>query len=144
MKSVGTLVKDRELYTVKSGTFVVNAVLYMAEKNIGAVGVVDKNENLIGLFSERDLLKRVVGLYKEPSKTLIDEVMTKTLVTATPDAPYQVILNKMKELNIRHMPIIENNKLIGMVSFRDLLELEFQVKADEIKYLQEYIGQNPS
>lgn len=140
MKTVSSILGTRETFTIKSGTLVMNAVLYMAERNIGAVAVVDAHNKLVGLFSERDLMKRVVAVYKDPGKTMIDDVMTKTLMTADPTAPFDIILNKMKEMNIRHMPVVKDGELLGMVSIRDLMELETQAKNDELNYLNQYLG----
>ena len=140
MKTVSSILGTRETFTIKSGTLVMNTVLYMAERNIGAVAVVDAKNKLVGLFSERDLMKRVVAVYKDPAKTMIDDVMTKTLMTADPTAPFDIILNKMKEMNIRHMPVVKEGELLGMVSIRDLMELEYQAKNDELNYLSQYLG----
>ena len=142
MRTLGSIIGTREPYTIKSGTLVMNAVLFMSEKNIGAVAVIDEQNKLIGLFSERDLMKRVVAVYKDPAKLPVDEVMTKSLMTAEPETPFNVALNKMKEMNIRHMPVVKEKKLIGMISIRDLMELETQNKEEEIRYLNQYYGLN--
>ncbi len=142
MRTLGAIIGSRETYTIKSGTLVMNAVLFMSEKNIGAVAVIDEQNKLIGLFSERDLMKRVVAVYKDPAKLSIDEVMTKTLMTAEPETPFNIALNKMKEMNIRHMPVVKERTLIGMISIRDLMELETQTKDEEIQYLNQYYGLN--
>lgn len=142
MRTLGSIIGSREAYTIKSGTLVMNAVLFMTEKNIGAVAVLDEHNKLVGLFSERDLMKRVVAVYKDPAKVFIDDVMTKSLMTAEPETPFNVALNKMKEMNIRHMPVVKDKILIGMISIRDLMELETQTKEEEIQYLNQYYGMN--
>lgn len=140
MKTVASILGNREIYTAKSGTILMNVVQFMAERNIGAIAIVSSDNKLLGLFSERDLLKRVIAVFKDPSKIFVDDVMTKSLITADPDTPMDIVLNKMKEINIRHMPIVKDGKLLGMVSIRDLMELETQEKAEELKYLNQYLG----
>jgi len=142
MRTLGSIIGSRDAYTIKSGTLVMNAVLFMTEKNIGAVAVLDEHNKLVGLFSERDLMKRVIAVYKDPAKVFIDDVMTKSLMTAEPETPFNVALNKMKEMNIRHMPVVKDKTLIGMISIRDLMELETQTKDEEIQYLNQYYGMN--
>ncbi|HEY7751058.1 MAG TPA: CBS domain-containing protein, partial [Ignavibacteriaceae bacterium] len=123
MQTVKELLPGRELFTVQTGTSVHNAVLYMAEKGVGLVPVMD-GAKLVGVFSERDLVKRVIAKAKSIEATKVDEVMSKDLIIANADEPNESILAKMKEGKTRHILIIEDDKLAAVLSMRDLLELD--------------------
>jgi CBS domain-containing protein len=144
MKTLGSIVKDsnRDLFTVAADDTVQAAVSYMVERNIGAVTVVDGGR-VVGLFSERDLMKRVVAEGRDPKAVPVREVMTTELTTAAPDESYEEGIRKMHQARCRHLPILENNKLLGIVSLRDLLEVDAGEKADEIRTLHTYIHYVP-
>ena len=138
MGEIREILKSRELFTVPFGTTVKDAIFYMAEKGVGLVPVMD-NGKLIGVFSERDLVKRVISKNKKIEETKVDEVMTKNLIVASADEANESILAKMKEAKIRHILIIENEKLIGVLSMRDMLELDLSVCQTTVKVLNNYI-----
>jgi CBS domain-containing protein len=138
MGEIQELLNNRELFTVKIRTTVKDAVFYMAEKGVGLVPVMD-NGKLIGVFSERDLVKRVISKNKRIEETKVDEVMTKELIIASIDEANESILAKMKEARIRHILIIENEKLAGVLSIRDLLELDLSVCKTTVEVLNNYI-----
>ena len=127
---------------VKSGMCVYDVAKFMDLHNIGAVPVLDKEQGMLGIFSERDLLRRCIVKGLDLGKTTVDEVMTKDVVVIdasdTPDYCMQI----MKQQSIRHMPVIEENKLIGIVSMRDLLLHDVKVKAEKIDLLNTYIQYN--
>ena len=132
------LLESRELFTVSTGTMVKDAVFYMAEKGVGLVPVKEADK-LVGVFSERDLVKRVIAKGKKIEETKVDEVMTKDLIISSVDEPNESILAKMKEARIRHILVIENDKLIGVLSMRDLLELDLSVCKTTVEVLNNYI-----
>ncbi len=138
MGEIREILKSRELFTVPFGTTVKDAIFYMAEKGVGLVPVMD-NGKLIGVFSERDLVKRVISKNKKIEETKVDEVMTKNLIVASADEANESILAKMKEAKIRHILIIENEKLIGVLSMRDMLELDLSVCKTTVEVLNNYI-----
>ena len=144
MKTIGSIVKDslRDLYTVSADDTVHAAALYMTERNIGAVTVVDGNR-VVGLFSERDLMKRVVAEGRDPASVNVREVMTTELTTASPDESYEEGLRKMQQARCRHLPILENNSFVGLISLRDLLKVDADEKAEEIRLLNTYINYVP-
>lgn len=144
MKTLGSIVKDtnRELYTVAADDTVQTAVLYMVERNIGAVTVVD-GERVVGLFSERDLMTRVVAKGRDPAEVKIRDVMTTDLTTGGPEESYTEGVRKMHAIKSRHLPILENNRFLGLVSLRDLLEIDADEKAEEIRMLNTYIHYVP-
>jgi CBS domain-containing protein len=138
MGEIKQLLQGRELFTVSNGTTVKDAVFYMAEKGVGLVPVMQADK-LVGVFSERDLVKRVIAKGKTIEDTKVDEVMTKDLIISSVDEQNESILAKMKEARIRHILIIENDKLIGVLSMRDLLELDLSVCKTTVEVLNNYI-----
>lgn len=144
MKTLGSIVKDsnRDLYTVSADQTVDNAARYMTERHIGAVTVVD-GERVIGLFSERDLMNRVVAEGGDPRSVHVRDVMTTDLTTASTNESYEEGLRKMQQARCRHLPILEADNFIGLISLRDLLEVDADEKAEEIRMLNTYIHYVP-
>lgn len=145
MKTVSHIISGRELYCIALGLTVHDAIQFMASKNIGAVVIVDnlQSKNLRGIFSERDLMKRVVLEGLDPKKTKIDDVMTKNVAVANANEAYDVCLETMKKIRSRHLPIVDGEKLIGMVSMRDLMEIKIADGTEEIKMMNAYIHDMP-
>jgi CBS domain-containing protein len=114
------------------------AVTRMAERHVGIVPVV-ADGRLIGVFSERDLLRRVVARGLPPAATPLRDVMTPDPATAHPSEPRQLAIQKMKERGCRHLPILEQGTLVDVLSMRDLLYAELAEKDGEIQALQQYI-----
>lgn len=142
MKTLAHLVEGREVYYVDKEATVQEAAKHMAEKNIGAVSVID-GDRLVGIFSERDLLSRVVAKGKDPAKTKVKEVMTTDLVVAEKDESYEAALKKMKRANVRHLPVVSGERIIGMLSVRDLLQVDLSEKDEEINLMKAYIYHVP-
>jgi CBS domain-containing protein len=144
MKTLGSIVKDslRELYKVPADSTVQYAAEYMANRNIGAVTVVE-GERVVGLFSERDLLKRVIAKDRNPKVVTVGEVMTTELVTGLPEDSCQEGISKMRQAKSRHLPILEGSQFLGVISLRDLLEVEVDEQAEELRMLNTYIHYIP-
>ena len=102
------------------------------------MAVVD-GERLVGIFTERDLMKRVVAERQDPHRTLVSEVMTRQLITARPSESYRSCVEKMKRFNCRHLLVVLEGKLLGLVSIRDLQEVEIREKAEEIELMTGFI-----
>jgi CBS domain-containing protein len=138
MENIKELLTNREVYTVKKGTNIKDAVNYMAEKRVGLVPVMDDGK-LVGVFSERDLVQRVISKNKSLEETKVEDVMSTKLLIAETHEPNESVLAKMKEANTRHILIIEEEKLIGVLSMRDLLELDLSVCKTTVEVLNNYI-----
>ena len=95
----------------------------MSEKNIGAIVIIDNNDLPIGIFSERDYARKIILKGKSSKDTLLDEVMTKELITVTRDCKIEQCMEIMNEKKIRHLPVLENNKIVGIISIRDVLKI---------------------
>ncbi|MEO8233302.1 MAG: CBS domain-containing protein [Ignavibacteriota bacterium] len=138
MESVKDMLNGREVFTVQSGSTIKETVNYMASKKIGLVPVL-KNEKLVGVFSERDLVKRVIAQDKDLVSTTVDNVMSTSIVIAKIDESTESILAKMKEEKIRHILVIDNEKLVGVLSIRDLLEIDLNYCKTTVEVLNNYI-----
>lgn len=138
MESVKDIVNGREVFTVQSGSTIKETVNYMASKKIGLVPVL-KDEKLVGVFSERDLVKRVIAHDKDLVATKVDDVMSTSLIIAKIDESIESILAKMKEAKTRHILVIDNEKLVGVLSIRDLLEIDLNDCKTTVEVLNNYI-----
>jgi CBS domain-containing protein len=143
VRIIKNIVKDREPFFVRTGQNLLDVVKYMCDKHIGAVAVVDNEQNLVGIFSERDLMKRVVVKGLDVNKLKVDDVMTKNPMVGYAEESYEECMSKMKQINSRHLPIVDNGKLVGMVSLRDLLLENISEKEEEIKMMNAYIHTVP-
>lgn len=120
MAAVADLVKDQKILSVQHDQTVLEAARIMNERNVGAVPVLRDGE-LVGIFSERDLLRRVVAAGRSPGLTQVSEVMTANPRTVPPGEPVENCLFLMREYGFRHLPVCENGRVKGLVSLRDLL-----------------------
>jgi CBS domain-containing protein len=143
MKTLREIMRFGFLFTVKRHATVAEAVGIMTANNVGIVSVLD-GDKLVGVFSERDVVRRVVDRGLDPAHTAVDGVMTTDLVVADADEDYQSAIHKMDQANIRHLPVIIEGQLVSMLSIRDLLRVNMEDKDREIYYLHEYLFQVPS
>lgn len=135
------VIRDREPYSIKATASVMEAAELMAERKIGAICVLDGQGRLIGVFSERDLLNRVVVPRHNPATMKLGEVTSKLrAVIRCDETPHQA-LERMEQIGSRHLPVVEGEKWVGMLSMRDLLRVELSEQGDELKLLHEYIQQ---
>ncbi|MEO8210478.1 MAG: CBS domain-containing protein [bacterium] len=144
MKTLKELLGDRPLHFVKTGMSVFDVAKFMGLHNIGAVPVLEQSDKLKlrGIFSERDLMRRCIAKEIDLVKTPVDEVMTKTVIVIESHDTPEYCLQIMKQENIRHVPIIEGQDLIGMISIRDLMLYEITMNEEKIEMLNSYIQYN--
>lgn len=134
------VIRDREPYSINSSATVMEAAEFMAGRKIGAVCVMDDEGRLIGVFSERDLLNRVVVPRRDPATLRLSEVTSELrAVIRCDETPHQA-LDLMEQIGSRHLPVVDGEKWVGMLSMRDLLRVELSEQGDEIKLLHEYIS----
>jgi len=124
-------------YVNKSST-VLDATQEMNARRIGAVVVCDDSK-VVGIFTERDILVRVVGGQLDPSTTLVGDVMTAPVACCVPDTTVEECRTVMTEKRIRHMPVVDENQLLGIVTSGDIMAQEKSRSQQTIKYLKEYI-----
>jgi CBS domain-containing protein len=120
MTTLREIVKDRRVYSIDAGKSVLEAARYMMEHNIGALPVM-RNGELAGIFSERDIMNRVVAVGRTPGSTSVAEVMSANPRTVPADETVEECLFIMREFGFRHLPIVEGKELKGLVSLRDIL-----------------------
>lgn len=144
MKTLKDLIKDKTFHFVKSGMKIIEVAKFMGLHNIGAVPVLEQSEtlNLKGIFSERDLLRRCIAQDVDLKNTDIDDVMTKNVIVIESHDTPEYCMQIMKQENIRHIPVIEGNDLIGIVSMRDLMLYDIILKEEKIELLNSYIQFN--
>ncbi len=133
------LYKNRQIWTISKDQSVMQALILMSEKNIGAIIIVDSNDFPIGIFSERDYARKVILKGKSSKDTLLDEVMTKELITITKDHKIDQCMEIMTEKKIRHLPVLENKKIIGIISIGDVLKIMIKEQKELINHLQKFI-----
>ena len=131
--------KDRQIWTISKDQNVRQALILMSEKNIGAIMIVDNNDFPIGIFSERDYARKIVLKGKSSKDTLLDEVMTKELITVTKNFKIDQCMEIMNEKKIRHLPVLENKKIIGIISIGDVLKIMIKEQKELIDHLQKFI-----
>lgn len=122
---VGNLMERNNLLTVPSETTVSSAARLMAQRKVGAVMVLD-NQKLVGIFTERDAVFRVIAQGRDAQATRLSEVMTATPITVDPDKSYGYALLLMHEKGFRHMPVLEGGKLVGIVSARNAMDPDME------------------
>ena len=117
---------------------VYRALQLMAENNVGAVMISDKGR-MVGIFTERDYCRKVILMGRSSLNTPIEEIMTKKMITVCSEQPLEECLELMTKYHIRHLPVQDNDKLVGIVSMRDVMEMIISVKEDRIERLENYI-----
>jgi CBS domain-containing protein len=142
MKQISDLIEGQILTVIEPGWTVRTAAQRMAERNIGAVAVVNDGA-LAGVFSERDIMSRVVAKGLNPDDTSVDAVMTRELVVADPGDYVDSALQKMHSIGSRHLPVVHNGKLVGMISIRDLLEVDDAAQRAKATFLRELVTYSP-
>ncbi len=125
-------------YSVSSQDTVLEALKVMAKENIGAVFVTESN-HIAGIFTERDYIRKGEVAGKQADATLIKDVMTRNVYTVTMDTSIEQCIALMDAHHIRHLPVVENDKLIGLVSIRDVIGALIANKNSEIKGLENFI-----
>lgn len=120
MALIYDLVKDRKVLTTDADSTVLEAARFMMEHRIGAVPVL-RNGELVGIFSERDIMNRVVAVGRQPAYTAVSEVMTPNPRAVNLDETIEECLFIMEEFGFRHLPIVEGKELKGLVSLRDVV-----------------------
>jgi len=131
--------ENKQIWTISKDQNVMQALLLMSEKNIGAIIIVDNNDFPIGIFSERDYARKIILKGKSSKDTLLDEVMTKELITVTRDYKIEQCMEIMIEKKIRHLPVLEDKKIVGIISIGDLLKIMIKEQKELIDHLQKFI-----
>jgi CBS domain-containing protein len=138
MATIRDLISNRTIHYVQPNQTVFDAANYMVERNVGAVPVLDDTE-LVGIFSERDIMRRVVTEGRDPLTTHISDVMTRNVRSVAPGASSEDAMCLMQTHSIRHLPVCEGRTLVGFLSLRDLLRCHLDEKSGEADMMRAYI-----
>lgn len=140
MITIRRVVCEREPYFVRDSATALDAADFMSSRGIGAVCVLDGGEKLVGIFSERDLMNRVVAARRDPSAVPITEVMSEPrAVIECNDSPHEA-LERMELVGSRHLPVMDGERFVGMLSMRDIMRVEISEQGAELQLLHEYIS----
>ena len=138
MATIRDLITNRTIHYVQPTQTVFEAANYMVDCNVGAVPVLKETE-LVGVFSERDIMRRVVTEGRNPLTTRIADVMSTDLRTVEPGASSEEAMCLMQSHSVRHLPVCEGRTLVGFLSLRDLLRCHLDEKSGEAEMMRAYI-----
>ncbi len=130
--------KPTEIWTINANQAVLDAIKFMAEKNIGALLVTD-GAKLAGIVSERDYARKVILQGKLSSETPVAEIMTTNIISVAPDDTIDTCMELMTKHDIRHLPVLEREKIIGVLSIGDLVRATIAEQQQTINHLEGYI-----
>jgi len=130
--------KGYDIYSVKPDTSVLDALKLMAEKNIGALMVL-RGKELMGIFSERDYARKVILEGKSSADTQVSDIMTSKVAYVGPHNTLEECMALMTDKHFRHLPVMEANRLLGLISIGDVVKAIISNQQIEIKQLESYI-----
>jgi len=130
--------KDRAIFSIEPGAPVLEAVRSMAAHHIGAL-LVMQGETLLGIVSERDYARKVILLGRSSADTPVRDIMTSPVITVSPDTPVQTCMQLVTDKRVRHLPVIEGGRVIGLVSIGDLVKAVITEQQQQIEQLESYI-----
>lgn len=132
--------KGRNVYSILSNTTVYEALKVMGDKNIGAILIIDDNQ-LKGILSERDYARKIVLKDKSSKETFVHEIMESNVFTVKLSNNIEDCMELMSEKRIRHLPVVEDGTVIGIISISDVVKAIIEIQKDTIQHLNSYISQ---
>src|ERR1700730_13397481 len=138
MVRIQDILQGRNLFSVQVHQTVADVARYMAELRVGAIFVLERDE-LRGLFSERDLMIRIVVERRNPESTPVSDVMTTDLATIDEASTLEEALECMNQRKCRHLPVMSGRQVCGFLSMRDLMLVELDRKTEELQHLHMYM-----
>ena len=139
MMTIDDVIRDREPYFVRESATALDAAKFMTKLNVGAVCVLDDEGRLRGIFSERALLRRVVVAGRDAAATRVGDVMSEIkAVIECKNTPHEA-LELMEKHGTRYLPVVRDDRLVGMLAMRDIMRVELSEQGDELRLLHEYI-----
>lgn len=132
--------KGKEVISILSTNTVYEALTVMSEKNIGAILIIE-DAVLKGILSERDYARKIVLKDKSSKKTFVSEIMETTVITVQPSDNLDYCMELMSSKRIRHLPVLENQIVIGLISISDVVKAIIEIQKDTINHLNTYISQ---
>ncbi len=132
--------KGKEVYSILSTNTVYEALTVMSEKNIGAILIIEDTV-LKGVLSERDYARKIVLKAKSSKKAFVHEIMETDVVTVSPSDNLEYCMELMSTKRVRHLPVLENEIVIGIISISDVVKAIIEMQKDTIQHLNSYITQ---
>jgi CBS domain-containing protein len=132
--------KDGNVFSISPDASVFDAIKLMAEESIGSLVVLDENEKLLGIVTERDYARKVIIKGRSSHDTRVAEIMTGDVMTASCDHTVNSCMELMTEKKVRHLPVVENDRVVAMVSIGDLVQAIIADQREEIEHLEHYIS----
>lgn len=139
MPTIASLLTGRPVFTLPQNSTALEAARAMTLQRVGALLITDERLRPLGIFTERDLMSRVVVAGRDPATVRLEEVMTRELYATTPDARIDSVRQELQRLHIRHVPVVDGEQVVAMLSLRDLLRADLEVCSIEVDQLTQYI-----
>ena len=133
-------VKGRRVVTIVASTSIFDAMLVFAANRIGSLLVIDKNENILGIICARDVLMATINNYENIKSVSIDKIMSTDLIVGRKDDDLDYVRAVMTKNRIRHLPIFDNKRIIGLISMGDVVNAQVEEKDVELRYYKDYIS----
>jgi CBS domain-containing protein len=131
--------KGAEVLKIDASATVFDAIKKIVEKNVGSI-LVTEGDEVVGIMTERDYLRKIAVLGRTSHETLVSEIMTSPLVYVTPETTIEESMAIMTDRRIRHLPVVENEDVVGIISIGDLVKFQSREQSFQIQYLTEYIS----
>ena len=132
--------KGSNVFSVTTSVTVYDALKAMGEKNIGALLIME-DEKLLGIFSERDYARKIILKGKNSHETLVKEIMTENVISVKPDDNIDTCMELMSGKKIRHLPVVDGEKVTGVISITDVVTAIIAAQKETISLLHNYISQ---
>lgn len=142
--TIGSLIgnKGGQIWSLEPEASVYDAIAMMAEKQVGALAVIDRGK-LLGIVSERDYARKVILKGKSSKETPVTEIMSSPVITVTPTHTVGECMRIITEKRFRHLPVVEGDRVVGMVSIGDLVNWVISEQQETINHLEAYISGTP-
>jgi CBS domain-containing protein len=131
--------KGKDVLKIDASATVFDALKKIVELNVGSI-LVTEGDDVVGIMTERDYLRKIAVQGRTSHDTLVGEIMSSPLIYVTPETTIEESMAIMTDRRIRHLPVIENDDVVGIISIGDLLKFQSQEQSFQIKYLTEYIS----
>ena len=131
--------KQSEVLKIDASATVFEAIKKIVEQNVGSI-LVTRDDDVVGIMTERDYLRKIAIFGRTSHDTLVGEIMSSPLMYVTPETTIEESMAIMTDRRIRHLPVVENDEVVGIVSIGDIVKFQSREQSFQIKYLTEYIS----